>query len=285
MWIGVLAVAVTLLAGLVQLPAIGAGALLHPQRRTQYAAMPAECVARGFDGAGVALRGWYCEADRERRGTLVYLHGVADNRSSAAGLVQRFTRRGIAVAAYDSRAHGESDGEACTYGYFEKEDLRQVIAALEDGPVVLVGTSLGGAVALQAAVDQPRVAGVVAAEVFSDLKTVIRERVPRFVPHWALRRALRSAEKRARFAVSEVSPREAAGALTIPVLLVHGAEDRHTPPEHSRRIRAALSGTAELILVEGAAHNETLGKPAVWARIDAWIDALLPPAAARPVVQ
>ncbi len=279
MWIGILAVAAAILVGLVQLPSLGAGALLHPQRRTRYEPMPAACVAREFAGAGVALSGWFCEADGERRASLVYLHGVADNRSSAAGLVQRFTRRGIAVIAYDSRAHGESGGEVCTYGYFEKEDLRRVIAALDDRPVVLLGTSLGGAVAIQAAVDQPRVAGVVAAEVFSDLQTVVRQRVPRIVPDWALRRALRAAETRGRFEVSHVSPREAAGALTIPVLVIHGAEDHQTPPGHSKEILEALKGPRELILVAGAAHNETLSLPAVWARIDAWVDRLLPPTA------
>jgi hypothetical protein len=31
------------------------------------------------------------------------------------------------VIAYDSRAHGESGGDACTYGFFEKEDLRRVL--------------------------------------------------------------------------------------------------------------------------------------------------------------
>jgi pimeloyl-ACP methyl ester carboxylesterase len=47
------------------------------------------------------------------------------------------------VIAYDSRRHGESGGDVCTYGYYEKEDLRRVIDALERGPVVLMGTSLG----------------------------------------------------------------------------------------------------------------------------------------------
>ena len=72
------------------------------------------------------------------------------------------------MIAYDSRAHGDSQGDACTYGFFEKEDLHRVIDTLGPGPVVLIGTSLGAAVALQEAADDRRVSAVVAAETFSD---------------------------------------------------------------------------------------------------------------------
>ena len=41
----------------------------------------------------------------------------------AGGAIDRFQRRGVDVVAFDSRAHGESDGEMCTYGYWEKRDL------------------------------------------------------------------------------------------------------------------------------------------------------------------
>ena len=83
--------------------------------------------------------------------------GVADNRGSGAGIVRRFVDRRFDVIAYDSRAHGDSGGDACTYGYFEKEDLRRVLDTVPPGPVVLIGTSLGAAVALQAAAALARV--------------------------------------------------------------------------------------------------------------------------------
>jgi cephalosporin-C deacetylase-like acetyl esterase len=41
---------------------------------------------------------------------------------------------------------------------------------------MLLGTSLGGAVAIQAAAIDPRISAVVAAEVFSDLRTIAGER-------------------------------------------------------------------------------------------------------------
>jgi len=139
-----------------QFPAVGAGALLHPQRSRPRGITPRTCDATTFTGAGVTLKGWRCHTTAPRRGGIIWLHGVADNHESGAGLVDRFGQRGFDVVAYDSRANGESGGDACTYGYYEKQDLRQVITTIAPGPVVLIGASLGGAVALQEAADDPR---------------------------------------------------------------------------------------------------------------------------------
>ena len=65
--------------------------------------------------------------------------------------------------------------------------------SLAPGPVLLIGTSLGGAVAIQGAVGNERVAGVIAAEAFSDLRTIAIERAPRFLPRPVIARAFRDA--------------------------------------------------------------------------------------------
>lgn len=255
-------------------PSIAAGGLLHPARVAWYSTKPAGCVDREFAGDGVTLRGWLCAAAAERQGTVIYLHGVADNRSSAIGVIDRLRRRGFDVVAYDSRAHGESGGDVCTYGFYEKRDLARVIETLEPGPVVLFGNSLGAAVAIQAAVGNPRVIGVVAAEAFSDLRTVATERAPRVLPNLLIGRAFRVAEDRGRFEVARVSPVEAAASLRIPVLLIHGADDVETRPDHSRRILSALVGPKRLVLVPHAGHNQSLNGPGVWSDIEQWLAAL-----------
>jgi len=260
-----------------QLASAGAGGLLHPARRRVVGPPPAACEDATFAGDGVSLKGWQCRASRTRRGTLVYLHGVADNRTSGAGVVERFVKRGFDVVAYDSRAHGESGGDVCTYGFFEKRDLRRVLDAVGSGPIVLVGTSLGAAVALQEAAQDPRVVAVVAAETFSDLRTVATERAPFFFTSGVIERAFRLAEEQARFQVDAVSPMAAAASIKIPVLLIHGAADSDTPPAHSQRVLAALAGPKRLILVPGAGHNESLRGP-IWDEIERWLDGVTGPA-------
>jgi uncharacterized protein len=273
------AVGMMVLAGVVvamsQLPAIIAGGLLHPGRRHVTVAPPAGCRAATFAGAGIQLRGWRCHAVAARRASLVYLHGVADNRASGAGVIERFIARGFDVVVYDSRAHGESEGKACTYGYFEKQDLRHVIDTLAPGPVVLAGTSLGAAVALQEAAEDPRVSAVVAAETFSDLRTIATERAPFVFTAGAIRRAFELAEQEAQFDVDAVSVVVAASRIDAPVMLVHGEADTETRSGHSSRVFDALRGPKRLILVPGAGHNRSL-RAEVWDEVAQWIDSVIP---------
>jgi pimeloyl-ACP methyl ester carboxylesterase len=114
-------------------------------------------------------------------------------------VIDSLTQRGFDVVAYDSRGHGQSDGDVCNYGFYEKRDLIQVIDSVPPGPVVLIGSSLGGAVAIQGAAGSDRIAGVVAAEAFSDLRTIAIERAPRILPRPVIERAFRMAEERGRF--------------------------------------------------------------------------------------
>ena len=256
------------------LPTLGANGLLHPGRRSAEPAVRDSHPTLAFSGAGVTLAGWKVPARAARRGTVVYLHGVADNRGSGLGAVERFRDRGFDVIAYDSRAHGDSGGTVCTYGFYEKRDLQRVLDSVESGPVVVIGTSLGAAVGLQAAADDRRISAVVAVESFSDLRTVATERAPWFFTGGVIRQSFALAEELGQFPVDEVSPMSAGLRIRIPVLLIHGSEDTETPPEHSRQILGLLHGPKQLLIVDGAGHNESL-QPWVWSRIEAWIDAVL----------
>ena len=115
----------------------------------------------------------------------------------------------------------------------------------------------------------------VAAEAFSDLRTVARDRAPRFLTETMIRRAFSIAETRGDFRADEVSPVAAARRIRVPVLLIHGALDIDTPADHSRRILAALGGPKELILIEGAHHNESLRAEGTWQRIESWVEGVL----------
>jgi alpha-beta hydrolase superfamily lysophospholipase len=274
-WLGTCGIALALggWGATIQLPGIGAGALLHPARRHVQSPPPAGCEEAEFTADSIVLRGWRCRGAAPRRGTIVYLHGSADNRTSAVGVVRLLVPRGFDVVAYDSRAHGESSGEACTYGFFEKQDLRRVVDTLPEGPIVVIGTSLGAAVSLQAAADDRRISAIVAAETFSDLRTVATERAPFFFTRRAIGLALTLAEREAHFEVDAVSPLEAAARIRVPVLLIHGGADMDTPPDHSRRVYDALGGPKCLVIVPGAPHNGSLSGE-TWAAIVRWIDAL-----------
>ena len=182
--------------------------------------------------------------------------------------------------AYDSRAHGESGGAACTYGFYEKQDLHRVVDTIGSGPVVLMGTSLGAAVALQEAAEDARVAAIVAPETFSDRRTVGIERAPFFFAPNSIARAIQLAETEGHFTIESVSPEAAARRIEAPVLIIHGSIDRETPPDHSRRVFEALRGPKQLIVVPNAGHDQSLSGD-VWPDIEGWLDRTLTAAVRR----
>lgn len=271
--------ALIVVAGLIRffLPEIGAAMLLHPLRIPVSKAPPSGCVNSSFQGHGVEISGWSGAAQVPARGTVIYLHGISDNRASGAGICERFLKAGFDVIAYDSRGHGGSEGELCTYGFHEKMDLLKIVAGVRHPPVVLLGSSMGAAVALQAAAMNPAgIATVIAAETFCDLDTITRERSPFFMDGAVRGDALEIAERKGGFQIAAVSPLAAAGNIGIPVLIIHGADDMATPPEHSRRVYHALKGAKRLILVPDAGHGQSLGGGFVWGEIDRWVDELIP---------
>jgi len=257
-------------------PSWGASALLHPARRPVEVAPKIPFRQLNVKNGDVELRGWAFPARGTTRGAIVYLHGSGDNRVSGLGIAERFTATGFEVIAYDSRAHGASTGEHCTYGFYEKGDLKRVLDTVTQRPIVLFGTSLGAAVALQAAAEDPRISGVIGVATFSDLRTVAEERAPPFAGSANVAEAFRIAERQAAFRVADVSPVRAAERIHVPVLLIHGEQDRDTPPSHSQRVHAALRGDKRLILAAESGHFNVI-TPSIWAEIDAWLTTVAPP--------
>ena len=143
--------------------------------------------------------------------TYMVLPTIAEVRRTSSSDI---SAKGFDVIAYDSRAHGDSEGSTCTYGYFEKDDLRRIVDLIERRPIVLIGNSLGAAVAIQAAAGDTRIAAVVAAETFSDLRTVAIERAPWVLTDDMIARAFQLAEQSGRFEVDAVSPERAARTYT-----------------------------------------------------------------------
>jgi pimeloyl-ACP methyl ester carboxylesterase len=270
----VLALVAAALGGACLPPEWGAGAILHPTRRPVWRTpdLPHEVIA--FRSQEARLEGWLFRGRGSRRGLVVYLHGVADNRQSGIGVAQRLVPLGWDVLAYDARAHGRSEGSACTYGYLEKRDVTAALEAVGADHAVLFGSSLGAAVALQAASVEPRVRGVIAQSTFSDLRSIVADRAPRFATAREVERSLELAERRAGFRVDEASPLAAARRIMVPVFLVHGADDRETRPVHSQRVFEALEGPKRLLLVPGAGHNDVLAREDVWTTILDWLEAL-----------
>jgi pimeloyl-ACP methyl ester carboxylesterase len=222
-------------------------------------------------GEGITLRGWMFPAVNPR-GTVIFLHGRNGDRADGVMVAERLVPEGWDVLVYDERAHGESGGEYSTFGYWERRDLSRVIDYLHADRVVVMGVSLGGAVAIQGAADDPRIAEVISVSAFASMREVVRDRVPAFLAPLSLPPAFHEAEALARMEVDGADTVAAARRVRVPTLLLHGAVDRVVPPAQAREIEAALAGPKALWLIDGAGHGDVLEHEVAWRRIEGWLE-------------
>ena len=192
---------------------------------------------------GLRLAGWL--VPRPGRAAVVLLHGYpaekADMLPIAAGLAGRVT-----TLLVDQRYFGRSEGQATTLGAREQRDLERAIdllAARGFDRVGVFGFSLGGAVALLAAAEDPRIRAVAAYGAFADLRTLGREL---YAWLWVLKYPL--VESMALWGrlflgvdLLRPSPASAAATLSIPVWLVHSRLDEQIPFGHAERLARALA--------------------------------------------
>ncbi len=277
------ALLLALLSGGCSVPADwGCNALIHPQHRPSTGTPPGAQPFAVEVAPHTQLRGWLARGIGKRRGLILWLHGVGDNKDGGASLMVRYQARGFDVAAYDARAHGESGGADCTYGFYEKRDVSRVLDVLAASGAdvehtLLLGHSMGAAVALQAAPLDRRVIAVIAAAPFATLLIAANELKPSVMSRASFDAAGKLAEERAHFRIGEVSPEESARELKIPLLLVHGDADDRLSVGNSRRILAAAgSADKKLIVMPGFGHDDLLGHNETWMVIDHFVDRVMP---------
>lgn len=256
---------------------IGPLILLQPERRTRAwyakrttlleprdAGLPQEELTV-LTHDGLKLHAWLIAQREAARGTIIYLHGVGDCKIGGIALARFLYNHGFHVFLYDSRQHGESEGQYCTYGYYEKRDVSTVIDYLESrndinaGKIGIFGTSMGAAVAIQAAAIEPRIRAVVAEASFTDLRTITvdyQRRIAKLPWHFLRNVALSRSQKVAGFKAREVSPLNDVRRLTAPILFIHGTKDELISVEYSKLLYRQATGLKDLLLVEGANHND-----------------------------
>ena len=206
----------------------------------------------------------------QQHGTVVYLHGVADNRESSVGIIRRFVPRGSPSSRTTAVRTATPPGTRAPTAISNETISSRILDTVATGRIVLVGRSLGAAVALQDAAHDPRVTAIVAIAPFSDLKDDC-DRTRACPLHERHHRPRVRARRGGRPFPCRRGQSGGRRALDYaPVLLVHGAADVDTPLAHSERILAALTGPKRLLLVPGIGHNERL-PDSTWDEIERWV--------------
>lgn len=225
-----------------------------------------------------------------RSPTVVFLGGFSSDMTGtkATHLDAWCRRRGQAYLCFDYQGHGASSGRFIdgTIGAW-RDDAMAVVEGCTDGPVVLVGSSMGAWIMLLVARALSRpvqgLVGVAAAPDFTE--ELIWRRMPP-VHRDALTREgvvyVPSDYDAQGTPISLALVDEGRNHLLLdtrigidcPVRLMHGLDDRDVPWEMSHRLLHALtSGDATLELVKGGDHR--LSAPADLARLSRVLGELL----------
>ena len=209
-------------------------------------------------GDHARLYGWFVSGRHDR--TLVIFCGNGGNLTHRAPLLARMQRElGASLFIFDYQGYGRSSGvpsEPATYA-----DARAALAYLRGRPDVdprgisYYGESLGSAVAIDLAVDEPPLALILNAP-FTSIRDMARLHYPLLAPLLPFVRTRYDSAVRI-------------GEVRVPVLVIHGADDRVVPPEQGRRLYDAANHPKRLVIIPGAGHNDLaeVGGEAYWTAV------------------
>ncbi|MCB9106498.1 MAG: lysophospholipase [Anaerolineales bacterium] len=274
-----------------------------------------ESSFEGVGGLKIFTRSWH--PDGQPRAVVVIVHGFNSHSGYYTWVAEQFVADGLAAYALDLRGRGKSDGERFYVQKFDDyvNDLATFVTiakSAEPGlPVFLLGHSAGGVVSCVYTIEhQDELAGFIC-ESFAhevpapDFALAVLKGLSHVAPHAHVLKLKNEDFSRDPEVVAamnddpliahEVQPTQTVAEMvraderlkvefpqiTLPVLILHGTEDKATKPSGSQRFYDMASSTDKsLKLYEGHYHDllNDLGKEEVMADITAWINDHLSPA-------
>jgi fermentation-respiration switch protein FrsA (DUF1100 family) len=194
---------------------------------------------------GTRLHGWFVPHSAPRA-FLLYSHGNAGNLSTRAPVLRLLNERlRLAILIYDYRGYGKSDGRPSEAGVLaDARAARDWLAARSGAPVrnlVLFGRSLGGAVAVDLAVETGA-AALILESTFTTMQDVAAAHYPLVLVRLVLRTQFDSLVK--------------IGRYHGPLLMSHGQADDVVPYALGRRLFDAANEPKRFVTFPGANHND-----------------------------
>ena len=203
---------------------------------------------------GIPLKAWWVPA-QQSLGSVVVLHGM-DGMDAACLLPHARFLHDVGWSAFllDMRAHGRSGGQRIGLSIEEPLDVSAALDWLEtqpsvkNRPLVLLGLSMGGGVAIRAAAARPDVDGVISVSGLAAIDPMMGHGLPLWLGRLGILTLYHvwTPLVSAVHDIARISPR--------PVLLMHGTADRQIPVEQAYWLRSAAGANAELWIVPGADH-------------------------------
>ncbi len=214
--------------------------LYYPTPRTS----PANAAVMVLENEGHSLK--VLSAQPERKKAVIYFGGNAENIAFTVPELQRiFPEHALYVPHY--RGYGGSSGQATEEALYSDGLALLQSVSLKYDSVVVMGRSLGSAVAVYLASRKP-VGSLVLVTPFDSMTELASTFYP-FVPVSLLLKDKFNSVSRA-------------AAIQIPTLVLIAERDEVIPRKNSERLAAAFDpGLATIFVVPGAGHNDIETNP------------------------
>jgi fermentation-respiration switch protein FrsA (DUF1100 family) len=225
---------------------------------------------------GLLLHAWYLKGQTAKKGTVLFLHGNAENISTHINNVLWLTECGYDVFAFDYRGYGKSAGHPTIEGvHIDAQAAIETIINLtqkDDERVIILGQSLGGAIAVYATVNSPhknRIKALIVDSAFSDYKVIAREKLALFTITRLFQYPLASlfADEHSPIAwIKRVAP--------VPVLFLHGDKDTTVPLHHSLALFNEALPPKDFWPVKGVGHIQSLASKEIREHLLEYLQAI-----------
>jgi fermentation-respiration switch protein FrsA (DUF1100 family) len=193
---------------------------------------------------GTKIHGWYAPHEHPRA-VVLFCHGNAGNITHRTDVIRALHNRvGVSVLAFDYRGYGKSDGKPDERGVLADARAARTWlaekAGVAENRIVLMGESLGGAVAVDLAADGAR--ALILENTFSSMPDVAAFHYPWAPVRLLMRTQFNSAAK--------------IRAYHGPLYQSHGDRDSIIPLRFARRLFDAANEPKQFLLITGADHND-----------------------------
>ena len=176
---------------------------------------------------------------------VIYLHGNSSSRLEAFEAVDSLLSTSITVFCFDFAGCGLSEGEYVSLGWYERDDLQDVITYLREerrvSTIGLWGRSMGAVTALLHGDRDPCIAGMILDSPFSNLKKLTIElaktyKVPSFLASTAMKFIRSTIQKKMQFDIELLNPKNHVDKCYIPALFGAANGDDFIAPAHSKEL-------------------------------------------------
>ena len=191
----------------------------------------------------------------------ILVHGYGRDGTFAYDYADEYLKRGWNVLIPDLRAAGESEGQFITMGAFESRDVFDWANKIpSDAQIVLHGVSMGAATVMMTAALEPKnlVAVVEDCGYTSayEMFTAQLEKIFGLPEYPAMPCANIVCKIETGVKISDAAPIEVIDKIKVPVLFIHGDEDKLVPFEMMTQLFDACAAPKDKFVVEGAGHAD-----------------------------